>query len=379
VRSLVVVMLVACSAPPAPPAAPAPARTVVKAGPPAPVTCGDVGVILRGPVEDDRSAGPMKEAAIAQACLHDQWSAEIRACIGGTPAPKTCLAQLAQAQRVAYQAKLERWADDFPEEQLDEEATDEDQVAFIDCATAVGDASQYAPVLVQKGAERELAVALRRQQLLALCDDWTNEARKCFDQVKRPEQCRGLLEPDQQQDLVDRLAEVDVVMAKVAGTKPPTCKRVVELHYADAQWKGKLDALKPGEKKKIVIESRKRMREACTAEKWTDSVRSCIAVGGGSPCFLAAGMSVHAWGFPPSAVPLKTGIPECDAYADTLRALAGCNQIPRQAAQAMLDAYQQTAPVMANLPANQRTAAASSCKQADSAIRQSAQSLGCTI
>jgi hypothetical protein len=378
VRWFVTLVLVACSAPPVPPAARAPIKTIVKAAPPAPVTCGDVGVILRGQVEDDRAAGPMKEAAIAQTCLHEQWPADVRACIGG-PAPKGCLVKLAEAQRVAYHAKLASWADEFPDEQLDEEPTDEDHLAFIDCSTAVGDASQYAPVLAQKGEERELAVALRRQHLLALCEDWSTEARECFDQIKQPARCRALLEPDQQRVLIDRLADVEDVMARIGGTKAPTCKRVVVLHYADARWKGKLDAIKAGEKKKIVIESRKRMLEACTAEKWTGSVRSCITVGGGDPCFIAAGMTAHAWGFPPSAIPIKTGIPECDAYADALRALASCNQIPRQAAQAMLDAYQQSAPAMANLPANQRTAAASSCKQADSAIRQSAQSLGCTI
>jgi hypothetical protein len=371
-----VVVFVACSAPPAPAPVPRAQVHIVKT-PPAPVTCGDVGVILRGHVEDDRVAGPMKEAAIAQTCLHEQWPGDVRACIGG-PAPKGCLAKLAEPQRVAYHAKLASWAEEFPEELLDEEPTDE-HLAFIDCSMAVGDASQYAPVLVQKGEERELAVALRRQHLLALCEDWSNEARTCFDQIKQPARCRALLEPDQQRDLIDRLADVEDLMSRIAGTKAPTCKRVVEVHYADARWKGKLDAIKAGEKKKIVIESRKRMALACAAEKWTGSVRSCIAVGGGDPCFIAAGMTAHAWGFPPSAIPIKTGIPECDAYADALRALATCNQIPRQAAQAMLDAYQQSAPVMANLPANQRTATASSCKQADSAIRQSAQSLGCTI
>jgi hypothetical protein len=376
VRWLVLVV-VACSAPPAAPVA-RPIKTIVKAAPPAPVTCGDAGVILRGHVEDDRAAGPMKEAAIAQACLHDAWPAAVLACIGGTALPKACLAQLAEPQRVAYHAKLGHWADDFPDEQLDEESPD-DEVKFVDCATAVGDASQYAPVLAQKGEERELAVALRRRHLLALCEDWSTEARRCFDEVKKPESCRVLLEPDQQQDLIDRLGDVEVLMSKIGAAKTPACKRVVEVHYADARWKGKLDAMKPGEKKKIVIESRKRMLEACVADKWTGGVRSCITVGGGDACFIAAGMSVQTWGFPPSAIPIKTGIPACDAYADALRALAGCNQIPRQAAQTMLDAYQQTAAAMANMTGATRTAAASSCKQADSAIRQSAQSLGCTI
>lgn len=320
----------------------------------------------------------MKEAAIAQTCLHAGWSAELRECIGG-PTPKACLEGLTETQRTAYREALSRWSDEFPEEERDGQPTDDDHVVFVDCGTAVGDASQYAPVLVQKGEPRELAVALRRQHLLALCEDWRNDVRTCFDQMKQPERCRALLEPDQRQELIDRLAEVDALMAKVGAAKAPACKKVVEMHYADAHWKGRLGALTPAEKKKLVGDARKAMVDACTAEKWNASVRSCIAVGGGDPCFIAAGMSVHTWGFPPSAMPIKTGIAECDAYADALRALARCNQIPRQAAQTMLDAYQQTAAGMANLTGASRTAAANSCKQADSAIRQSAQSLGCTI
>lgn len=370
-------LLVACSAPAAPvkPAAP----PVVELGPPAPVTCGDAGVILRGHVEDEHDAGPAKEAAIAQSCLQGAWSEAVLACVGGSTEPKACLDQLADAQRAAYRVKMTRWNDEFPDEVFADAPADDDPIAFVDCGRAIGDASQYAPVLDQRGEERELATAMRRQHLLALCEDWTNEARACFEGTTQPERCRVKLAPDQQQALADRLAEVDALMVKVTAARQPTCKKVVELHYADARWAGKLDALHPRDKKKLVAESRKRMLEACAVDKWSVAVRACIAVGGGEPCFVAGGMTAQTWGFPPSAIPIKTGIAECDAYADTLRALAACTQIPRAAAQAMLDAYQQTAPAMLNLTPALRATTGSSCKQADVAIRESARSLGCTI
>jgi hypothetical protein len=306
--------------------------------------------------------------------LHDKWPAEVLDCVGGTPNAKTCLDKLAPAQRKSYRERIGRWNDAFPEEVLDDEVM-ENLVDFVDCANAVGDASQYAPVLTLKGEERELAIAMRRMRLLALCEDWSTEARRCFQDIKQPERCRTQLEPDQKQAVIDRLAEVDAMMAKVAATKPPACKKLVEVHYADARWKGKLDALKPADKKKIIAESRVAMVKACTAEQWSATLRSCIAADGGGACFAKAG----TWGFPPSAIPVKTGIAECDAYGDALRALTTCNQIPRQAVQQMLDAYQQMAPNYANTSAAERTAAAKSCAQADSAIRQSARALGCTI
>ena len=382
-RWLLVVVVAACGAQPAPPAPRTLTKTpVVAPPPPAPTTCADVAVILRGKVADERAAGPMKEEAIAKACLHDKWPVEIIDCIGSTTNTRGCLDKLDPKLRATYRERLARWNDAFPDEALDEEAVD-DHLDFVDCSKAVGDASQYAPVLTLKGEDRELATALRRHHILALCEDWSTEARRCFEQLKTPDRCRTLLEPDQKQDLVDRLAEVDALMSKIAVVaKKPTsfaCKQVVDFHYADARWKGKLDAMKPAERKKIIAESRTRMVKACTDDRWSASLRSCVVAQGGEPCFLAAGISALTWGFPPSGIPIKTGIPECDAYGDALRALASCTAIPKQAAQTMLDGFQRVAPTYANMGAAERTAAARSCAQSDAAIRQSARSLGCTI
>lgn len=339
-------------------------------------------MILRGTVSDERAAGPMKEEAIAKACLHDAWAPAVIDCVGGTTAPRACLDQLDARQRAAYRTRLEQWADAFPDEELDDAELPEDEpVDFVDCAQALGDLARYEPALTIDPQHRELAVALRRHHVRALCEDWSTEVRRCFEMGHAPAQCRALLEPDQQQVLTDRLAEVDALMAKVVAVKPAasTCKQVVALHYADAKWSGRLDGYKPAERKQLIADARVRMAKACRDEHWSASLRGCIVARGGEPCFVAAGIGAFTWGYPPSAIVMKTGIPECDAYGDAVRALAACPKLPAATAQTLLESHRQLVQALANTGTAQRGAASTACKQADAAIRQAASSVGCTI
>ena len=372
------VLVAACgaqSAPPPKPSAPPPAPPRV-VGPPAPVTCGDVGVLLRGDVNDDREAGPVKEATIARACLHDKWPREVIECVGSATRPTPCLDKLTKEQLAAYHKKLLAWSDAFPGEDVAIEDELVDDVAFVDCAQGIGDVTQYAPVVTVTGKPREVAVSLRRYHVLELCEGWDMTVRQCFSEGKAPAQCRKLLDPDQEQDIVDRLADADALIAKVAAVKPPfTCDRAVKAHYADARWKGVLAKAK--DRAAVIAKSRKLMLDACTNDKWSENLRACLIAAGADACFHASGIA--PWGFPPSAIPIKTGIPECDSYGDALRALLNCSAIPKQAAQTMLDSFQKSAGAYANMLPPARTAAANSCKQSDSAIRQSGRSLGCTF
>jgi hypothetical protein len=374
------VIFVACAAP-APPPPTLTKPPVVAPPPPAPITCADVAVILRGKVLDERDAGPMKEEAIAKACLHDKWSAEVIDCAGSSTTALACLDKLDEKQRTAYRVRIARWNDAFPEESLDEESPEDAPVDHIACADALGDVSQYPPALALKGGDRELAIAMRRGQLLVQCSAWPYEVRQCFRANKLPERCNALLDPRHQQALAVALAEIDALFAKMAAQKPAafTCKKVVEAHYGDARWKGILDGMKPAERKKIIAKSRALMLKVCADDVWSPSLRSCVVADGGGRCFEAAGITALTWAWPPSAIPVRTGIAECDAYGDTLRALTRCAQIPKSAVQQMLDNFQASAPGLANMTAAQRTAAGQSCAQSDSSIRQSARSLGCTI
>ena len=378
---MLVLLVAACgsqAAAPRPAPTPPPAPIAIDtAARPAPVTCGDAGVLLRGAVDDERDAGPEKEAAIANACLHHEWSREVIDCVGSSTTPRDCLARLTPAQSALYRKQLVSWLDAYPDEELDEDH-EELVEKYVECRHGIGDVLQYAPAVSATGTQRELAVSLRRYHLLELCEDWDQDVRQCFNEGKAPTVCRVLLEADEERAVVDTLVDIDAVLARVAARKgPPTCDRVVKTHYANARWKGVLAKLKPAVRARVIAESRKRMRAACSSEAWSETVRACIVADAGEACFHASGIAT--WGFPPSAVAIKTGITECDAYGDALRALVKCKSIPRKAAQSMLDSFQREAAVYANMSGPQRMAAASSCRHSDATIRQSAKSLGCTI
>lgn len=381
---MLVLLVAACGSQAAAPAPkpsplPPPPPAIDTSAPPAAVTCGEVGVLLRGEVSDEREAGPIKEATIANACLHDKWPREVIDCVGSSVSPRGCLAKLTPAQSGAYRKQLVAWLDAYPDEELEDDAIDaaiaDDD---IECKQGIGDVLQYAPGVTATGKQRELAISLRRYHVLALCEDWEEMVKQCFVDGKSAAACRMLLDPDQERDVADKLAEVDAILARVAARKgPASCDLAVKTHYADARWKGVLANAKPAERMRVIAKSRKLMRAACTADAWSENLRACIIAAGGDACFHATGTA--PWGFPPSAIPIKTGIAECDSYGDALRALVKCNAIPRQAAQSMLDSFQRAAAAYANMTGAQRTAAASSCRHSDAAIRRSATSLGCTI
>nr|MBA3817323.1 hypothetical protein [Deltaproteobacteria bacterium] len=334
------------------------------------------------------AAGPMKEAAIAKACLHGQWSADVLACIGSARTARECLTTLTPAQRELLQRQLAAWNDAYPDELLEDAGEDDDvdvaDLSYVDCAQGVGDVATYAPPLTVTGDDKELATALRRAAITILCDGWATDVRRCFQDGEPLATCRGQLAPDQEQALASKLADVAGLTARAAALrKQPaklTCPRVAATHYGDGAWRGKLDAIKGAERRKLIADSRAKLAKACTADAWSPNLRACLVAGGGEACFAAISPALaRAWGYPAGGLVVKTGIPECDSYGDALRALAQCPQVPRAAAQSLLDSYQQTAASFASTPIADRPARAAACKLGDVAIRQSASGLGCTI
>src|SRR6187402_1944224 len=103
-RTSPVVLLLLAAGCTKPAAVAAPAQ--VPAPVPAAVTCGDAGVLLRGTVDDQRQAGPAKEAVIARTCKYEQWPAEVLQCVGEQAEAKPCLDKLAPVQRTAYDEAL---------------------------------------------------------------------------------------------------------------------------------------------------------------------------------------------------------------------------------------------------------------------------------
>ena len=362
-----------------------PSSPSVAVSAPAPVTCGDAGVLLRGTVEDQKQAGPAKEAAIARTCRFEKWPPAVLQCIGGQAQAKPCLAKLSPDQRGSYDKALVAWNEVYPEEYIEE--TSEEYAAglddYVDCSDAIKDVATYAPAVSLTGDDRDFVVEMRKEALLSLCEDWSNERRACFRDASplRTDTCRVMLEPVQAKAVTDKLAELDRLGAKLAAQKKAPagfdCKQAVAVHYADAAWKGTMDAVKGADRVKAIAESRARMTKACTDDKWSPNQRACIAAGGGEPCFTTVPFS--SWRFPAVGVLVKTGIAECDAYAETIKAVTACTSLPPATRDAIQKSWEHLSAGAASAPADTRQNTASACRQIDAAIRQSLTSVGCKI
>jgi hypothetical protein len=372
------------------PAAPPPPAAVPV---PAAVTCGDAGVLLRGTVDDQKQAGPAKEAAIARTCKYERWPLEVLQCVGEKPEAKPCLDQLAPAQRTAYDEALAAWNESYPDEMLDGGMEGEDDTGmdmYIDCTDAITSAAGFAPAVTLTGDDRDYLLELRKDALVALCEDWDYSKRSCFRDAAvmsaaastaAVDACRAQLDPAEAKAVTDKLAELDKLGAKVAALKKNAasydCKKVVAAHYADAQWKGKMEAVKGAERSKAIAESRAKMTKACTDEKWSPNTRACIVVGGADACFAVDPSTI--WGYPALGVIVKSGIPECDAYAVTMKAVEACTAIPQAQRDAIKRSWSYLSVGWVNATPERRAATAQSCKQVDEAIRRTVTSAGCKL
>jgi hypothetical protein len=395
---VVLLLLAAGCTKPAPVTAPAPVSPggqASRAPAPAEVTCGDAGVLLRGSVDDQKQAGPAKEAAIARTCKLERWPADVLRCVGEQPRARPCLDRLTEDQRTAYHDALVAWNDSYPEEELEE--TDGGGVDgliggdhYIDCSDAIADAAGFAPAVTLTGDSRDYVLELRKAALLELCEDWDMARRACFHDValvggasSAPEidRCRARLEPAHARAVTDRLAAIDALGAKIAGLKKTAashdCKKVVAAHYADAAWKGKLDAVKGAERTRAIAESRAKMAKACTEDRWPANMRACIVAGGAEACFTA--VSSSSWGFPAIGVIVKTGIPECDAYAETMKAVDACTAMPQSQRDTVKRSWGYLSASWTNATPDRRVAIAASCKAVDEAVRRAVSSAGCKI
>ncbi len=391
---VVLLLLVAgCTKPapvaPAAPAAPAPAP----APKPAAVTCADAGVLLRGTVDDQKQAGPAKEAAIARTCRAEKWPAEVLGCVGDKPLARPCLDKLTPPQRTAYDEALVAWNEAFPDEMLEEAYEGGDDIgmdSYIDCSDAIQDASGFSPAVTLTGDSRDYVLELRKEALLVLCEEWENDRRTCFRDLVNEgragntaavDACRAQLDPAHAKEVTDKLAELDKLGAKVDTLKKTAashdCKKVVATHYADAAWKGKIDAVKGRERTKAITESRAKMTKACTDDKWPPNMRACLVAGGGDTCFTS--VSASSWGFPALGVYVPSGIPECDAYARTMKAVDACTAMPQSQRDAIKRSWSYLSATWANTPPDRRAATATSCKQVDEAMRRAVTNAGCPI
>ncbi len=337
---------------------------------PAPPSCADVGVILRGPIEHTDNvadAGRAREAAIANACEADRWPAPVIACVASKPKPSECLDQLTPEQHGSYDEKLQAWAMQYGGDGYGgDDYGGDDAQPIIACSDAVA---------ALPPAPDEWAGAMRKHAFVEMCerDSWTQEVRSCMqDQAKIS--CLDQLEPDERDRITAKLADIDRVNDKLAAAKKQpkqiTCDKIVAGYYGDARWKDRVDWVKGKDRTKMIAASRDRMKKACTADQWSDTLRACISVGGEDACFAAAGAPEHAWGFPARGVVVSSGVPECDAWGQAVMKLASCDKVPQESRDALQQAYEQLQQNWAARPAEQRATLAEACKAATEAVRQ---------
>ena len=346
-------------------------------------TCADVGVILRGPVSSE-DAGRAREAEIANACATDKWSPEIVMCVASEKKPQSCLAKLDEKQTRSFNDKLAAWQSQFGGGDYGGDSGDDPPPPppEIACDEAVTGSDRWLPVSQVKGPDLELARAMRTSALDGLCDadGWDQDVLECVQETKdsasnsNPTTCV----PDgiQRTHVTTKLADIDALVGKLDGArkKKPDCKKAVAAHYGDATWKGKVDHIKGRDRMKMITESRAAMTEACIAEKWDDTTRACLVVGGGNDCFVPA---TKRWGFPAQGVLISTGIPECDAWGVEVKALGKCDKLPQASRDAVQQAYESASSMWLNVPQDQRQTMADACKSVTDAVKQARTSAGC--
>ena len=375
------VALAGCGSKP-PPAEPIIGHQVPKTAPP---TCNDVGVILRGTVAGGEDAGRAREAAIANACEIDKWSVQVLDCIAGERKPNACIDQLDEKQRSSYSEKLAAWSEQYGGSEYGGEAVNDgmDAPPEISCIDAAGAAVLYTPLPKLDAADEQWDRELRRHALDDLCEDdaWDDSVRTCLGPTPDIDNsaCLQTLPIDQRNHATAKLGEADAVVAKVldARKKKPDCKKAVAAHYADAQWKGKVDHITGKDRTKMIAESRAAMTKACTAEKWDDTTRACLVATDGDSCFLASGTTHDRWGFPAIGVTIATGIPECDEWGKEVQKFATCDKLDSGTRDAIQQSYQQASQSFAKASKDERAQIATTCKSIIDAIKQARTSAGC--
>ncbi len=382
-RRWLVVALVGCGGRAAPPVVIANHTAA-----PAAATCADAGAILRGRVDSsDPGAGPARETAIAGACQHDRWSAEIVKCVASASVASTCLDRLSEDQRAAYDDRLQVWAARYGGDEYGGEmyggivggmvGGTVAGVPFTPCEGLIHDPTLFPPVI--SGNDPTWSVEQRNRALVALCNDdsWEEPVKVCIKAASDALAlggCLGQLDPPSQQHVTAKLAEIAATAAKIeAARKKPAsiaCGKVVATYYGEAAWKGQATTITGKDRAKMIGQSRDLMLKACTADAWDEPLRACVVIGGGSDCFATEGQV--AWTYPASGVMVSTGIPECDAYGAEIVRLAQCGTLPPSARDAMVKSFQASLQQWTALTADQRSSLSLACKTGSDAIKQAA-------
>ena len=166
------------------------------------------------------------------------------------------------------------------------------------------------------------------------------------------------------------------VRRRARKTANITCPKVVAAHYGDAAWKDKLAKVTPAQKKTAMTSSRAKMTKACTADKWTPTVRACVIAAGDFPECSQLASGVDPFGYPAFGVLVPTGVPACDKYLAGLAKLAECPGAKdmRDALLAMVSSATSTVSEMSD---DSRKVIGEACEQGTATLADEFKQFGC--
>jgi hypothetical protein len=111
------------------------------------------------------------------------------------------------------------------------------------------------------------------------------------------------------------------------------------------------------------------MQKACTHDAWDDTLRACLATGGGAGCFDGSTVATaSAWGFPALGVEGHWHkLPaECDEFRRLIEHYSTCKALPQEAR----DALTQSLKMLEDEAGPNLEAVRSSCAAGAQALQQ---------
>lgn len=358
-----------------------------------------------------RAAG---EAEATAACLDDQWPDAVVQCVASRPSPSSCLGQLDEFQEESYRAHFDDWESNFtkgPGSRFAKDGNaeggdayggvvggaaggkDAPQEEWVPCEGNYGELAAYDPKIEPKVTDREYALAVREKAVHLACEmTWTNDDKKCFGAAKDAaaiSACRGKLADPAKNSLSNLLVESAQKFQKVVALeKAPgkiDCKAVAAAHYGDEAWHGKLTALSPAERKRVIDESKTKLVTSCTSDKWAASLRACLVAAGSAErdaddCYPEKQRAQgYRWGFPAGGVMFKSGIAECDQLADLVKKIGQCTALEQDLRDELLSSFGTQMGMWLEMPASSKAEVGKQCAETVKIYTEGARDRGCTL
>jgi len=353
--------------------------------------------------ERARSAG---EAEAVAACLDDQWPDTALECMSTRASPSSCLGQLDEYQQQSYDAHFGDWELNWTKGPGSRHARGEDdpppdddkpgaggaggkREEWVACDTSLGDVASYVPVIAAGAPDREYALKVRKAALVRTCEmKWSNDDKKCFAGAKDATSvaaCRNKLDAGAKNSIANVLTDAEIRMKKTLklskDKKATDCKKLAVAYYSDDFTGGRLTSLSPGERERVIKQSRDKLAEVCTTDKWKPTERACVAQAKNEYALVDCFDDSKAYRFrlPAQGVTFKVGIAECDELGDLIKKIGTCDKIEKEIREMLLDSFSTQLGMWVEIRAAEKSEVAASCKENVQRYTEGAKERGCTL